>query len=96
MNAAPAIISVVALDGYIVRVTFADGEIRDVDLAGYLDGPVFGPLRDLELFRTVAVDPESRTIAWANGADLDPDVIYTPSLLADDDAVRITVPSRAV
>ncbi len=95
MIIAPAIISVVALDGYIVRVTFADSEIRDVDLTDYLDGPVFGPLRDLELFRTVTVDSESRTIAWSTGADLDPDVIYTPSLLEDDRAVRITVPSRA-
>jgi hypothetical protein len=31
---------------------------------------------------------------WPNGADLDPDVIYDPSLLTDDTA-RTTTPSRA-
>lgn len=94
MTIAPRMMSAVAIDTFVVRVLFVDGEIRDVDLSRYLDGPVFGPLRDPEVFTRVTVDDETRTITWPNGADLDPDVIYTPSLAADD-AVRITVPSRA-
>ncbi len=94
MTIAPPMTSAVALDDYVVRVMFADGEIRDVDLSRFLDGPVFGPLRDWQVFRRVTVDPESRTVTWPNGADLDPDVIYTPSLL-NDDTICITVPSRA-
>ncbi|MDQ2760637.1 MAG: DUF2442 domain-containing protein [Actinomycetota bacterium] len=34
------------------------------------------PLRDLEFFRRVRVDPELRTIVWPNGFDLDPDVLH--------------------
>jgi len=94
MTIAPRMLSAVAVGSFVVRVLFADGEVRDVDLSRYLDGPVFGPLRDPALFARVTVDEETRTVTWPNGADLDPDVIYTPSLSADD-AVRITVPSRA-
>lgn len=87
---APPIVAVVPLDGYVVRVSFADGEVRDVDMEPMLDGPVFGPLRELGLFRTVTVDPESRTVTWPNGADLDPDVIYDPSLRPEGSEARIT------
>ncbi len=94
MTIAPRMLSAVAVGDFVVRVLFVDGEVRDVDLSAYLDGPVFGPLRDPTVFARVTVDDETRTITWPNGADLDPDVIYTPSL-ADDDAVRITIPARA-
>ena len=88
-------VSAVPLDGYVIRVMFSDGEVRDVDLTDFLDGPVFGPLHDPQLFRSVTVDPETGTVTWPNGADLDPDAIYTPSLLENDKTVRITVPSHA-
>ena len=37
---------------------------------------VFEPLRDPTEFRSVRVDPESGTIAWPTGADIDPIVLY--------------------
>lgn len=65
------------LDNFVVRLTFTDGIVREVDLAPFLWGPVFEPLRkDRELFRQVRVDPELGTIVWPNEADLDPDVLY--------------------
>lgn len=67
---------VTALKGYSVRLTFTDGSRKDVDLAPYLKGPVFEPLRDPAKFREVAVDPELGTIVWPNGADICPDVLY--------------------
>ncbi len=94
MTITPRMLSAVAIDTFVVRVLFPDREVRDVDMSRYLDGPVFGLLRDADMFARVTVDDETRTITWPNGADLDPDVIYTPSL-AEDDAVRITVPARA-
>lgn len=69
--------SVLVLDGYSVRLGFTDGTEGEVDLAPYLWGPVFEPLvRDRRLFEAVHVDQELHTIAWPNGADLDPDVLY--------------------
>lgn len=65
------------LDGFRLRLSFSDGEIREVDLESELWGPVFEPLRqDRQLFSSVSVDPELGTIVWPNGADLDPDVLH--------------------
>lgn len=48
-----------------------------VDLAPYLNfHGVFESLRDPAYFAQVRVDPELGTVAWPNGADLDPDVLY--------------------
>jgi len=38
---------------------------------------VFEPLSDPAYFALVRVDSELGTIAWPNGADLDPDVLYS-------------------
>lgn len=73
--------SVQPVDDFVVRLSFTDGTVRDVDLAPFLWGPVFEPLReDPELFRQVRVDYELGTIVWPNDADLDPDVLYETAL----------------
>ena len=41
-----------------------------------LAGELYGPLRDLELFNQVRVDPEVETLVWPNGADFDPATLY--------------------
>jgi hypothetical protein len=65
------------LEGYDVEVTFTNGVVRRIDLSPYLSGPVFEPLRrDPEAFRAVFVEPVGKTLAWPNGADIDPDVLY--------------------
>lgn len=91
---APNVRSAKALDGFVVRVVFTDGEIRDVDLEPLLSGPVFGPLRDRETFERVRVDETGDTIVWPNGADLDPDVIYGSAPADWNPAVEITTPQR--
>ena len=55
---------------------FDDREVREIDLANHLDGPVFEPLRDPAEFARVRVDAETGTVAWPTGADLDSIVIY--------------------
>lgn len=67
--------SVIPLEGFKVRVEFEDGTHKEIDLDYYLQGPIFEPIRnDPELFRSLKVD--AGTIAWDNGADIDPDVLY--------------------
>jgi hypothetical protein len=69
--------SVEPLRDFLVRLEFTDGSAKDIDLAVYLHGPIFSPVRDdPAYFRCVRVDPELGTIVWPNGADIDPDVLY--------------------
>ena len=70
------IVEVEVTGDHELRVTFDDGAVRDLNLEGQLDGPVFEPLRDPGQFARVRVDKESGTVAWPTGADLDPIVIY--------------------
>jgi hypothetical protein len=65
------------LEGRRLRLSFADGAVHEVDLAAvFAQGGVFGPIRDdRTTFEAVRVDPESGTIAWPGGVDLDPDVL---------------------
>lgn len=61
---------------YTLRVSFDDGSSQIVNLEPVLYGEVFGPLRDLEFFRQVRLDPETKTLVWPNGADFDPYVLH--------------------
>jgi hypothetical protein len=68
--------SVRPLQGFTLELGLTDGRVRVVDVAPYLAGPVFEPLRaDPALFAAVRVDPDLGTVVWPNGADLDPDVL---------------------
>ncbi len=61
--------------GFKVLFTFDNGTQREIDLEPYLRGPIFEPLRkDPAKFRAMKL--EGGTIAWDNGADIDPDVLY--------------------
>lgn len=64
------------LDGYRLRIEFSDGTVKDVDLEKELHGQVFEPLKDIEFFRQVILNPETETIEWPNGADLAPEYLY--------------------
>lgn len=68
--------SATPLEGRLVHVVFTNGEERDIDLSPYIGrGPVFEPVRnDPTFFRAIHV--EGGTVAWPNGADIDPDVLY--------------------
>ena len=52
------------LDRYRLRLWFADGREREVDLTDRLWGPVLLPLRDPTLFAGVRIDEEFGTISW--------------------------------
>ncbi|MCI0440859.1 MAG: DUF2442 domain-containing protein [Chloroflexi bacterium] len=67
------------MDGFAVQIDFEDGTQKQLDLEPYLRGPIFEPIRNnAEMFRAMKV--EGGTIAWENGADIDPDVLYYDDL----------------
>jgi Protein of unknown function (DUF2442). len=92
---APDVKAAIPLAPYVVRVVFADGAVRDADIEPLLGGEVFAPLRDRSEFERVMVDEELGTIAWPNGADLDPDVLYGLEQPASSPSVLITTPVGA-
>ena len=70
------VVDVKYLRDYVIWVQFNDGINGEVDLLAELEGEVFGPLKDKELFKTVRIDPLMRTVFWDNGADLAPEFLY--------------------
>ena len=77
------------LDGFRVEVRFDDGREGVADLTEAIEGPMFEPLKDPDVFRTLRVDEELRTIVWPNGADLAPEYIYYRAF-QDDPGLQAT------
>ena len=81
------ITTVEPLKDHSLRLTFNDGLVREVDLSPLLYGPLGEPLRDLDYFRQVRVDADSRTIVWPNGLDPDPDMLHDDWLITQQASV---------
>jgi len=41
-----------------------------------LEGELFGPLKDLNVFNGVTLDEQQFTLVWPNGADFDPATLH--------------------
>lgn len=75
--------------GFVVRLTFTDGTVGELDLEPLIWGPVFEPHRsDPGFFARVHVDDISGTIPWPNDTDLDPDVLYARVTGTYDELMR--------
>lgn len=61
---------------YTLRVRFDDGSEQVIDFEPVLHGYYYSPLRDLEEFNQVRLDPEIHTLVWPNDADFDPATLY--------------------
>jgi hypothetical protein len=61
---------------YRVWLRFHDGLEGEIDLADVLWGPVFEPLKSVDEFSKLYIEPEWHTLAWPNGADLAPESLY--------------------
>lgn len=70
------VIKVVPEENYRLYVAFDDGTQGKIDLTDRLFGPVFEPLKEVDLFAQVSID-EFGAICWPNGADLAPDALYS-------------------
>jgi hypothetical protein len=72
----PDITAVAVVRHGVVRLTFADGLVGEVDVLDRMRGPVFAEALTTVGFAHVALDPETGTIVWPGGADLAPDTLY--------------------
>jgi len=72
------IIEVKPENNYKLYLKFEDGKEGFVDISQLIQFTgIFEPLKQLEYFQSVKLNPEWGTIYWDNGADLDPDVLYS-------------------
>jgi hypothetical protein len=72
------IIEVKPLENYQLYLKFEDNTEEVIDISKIIEFTgIFTPLKELDYFQTVKVNPEWGTIYWDNGADLDPDVLYS-------------------
>jgi hypothetical protein len=61
---------------YTLRVEFEDHTHQIINFQPILAGNLYGPLRDLNVFNQVQLDPEVHTLVWPNGADFDPATLH--------------------
>ncbi|MEH2166701.1 MAG: DUF2442 domain-containing protein [Nostoc sp.] len=72
------IIEVIPHDNYQLYLKFEDGKEGIVDINQLIEFTgIFELLKDFNYFKTVKLNAEWGTIYWDNGADLDPDVLYS-------------------
>lgn len=73
-----AVKTVQSLPDFKLQLTFSNGEQRVLDVTPWLNTGVFRQLRDVTLFNTAHLSFD--TVAWNNGADLCPEVLYDQSV----------------
>jgi hypothetical protein len=72
------IVKVTPMKDFHLHLEFEDGANGEVDVRKLIKfRGVFKPLEDETFFAKVDVNAEWGTIFWPNGADLDPDVLYS-------------------
>ncbi len=64
------------VSAYTLRVRFDDGAEQTIYFRPILAGELYSPLRNLDLFNQVRIDPEVQTLVWPNGADIDPATLH--------------------
>ncbi|MDR1895813.1 MAG: DUF2442 domain-containing protein [Prevotellaceae bacterium] len=73
----PRVLDVKPESEYMLKLYFANGEVRRFDVKPYLHYEVFRALQDVSVFNSVR--PFLGSIQWSNRADLCPDTLYEDS-----------------
>ncbi len=77
---------ILEVKAYKVTVRFNTDEVRVIDLEeklqewGKRPGSKFSQLLDPDYFNSVYLEEGAETLAWNNGIDLDPEVLYEMSV----------------
>ena len=75
---APDAVAVTPLPPRILRVRFANGELRDFDMTPLLARKCYRPVDNDLVFRAVRVS--LGVVQWPNGLDIDPEWLYEDSV----------------
>ena len=74
MSKLPSVTEAKYRGAYRIHLVFSDRVKGTVDFRRWLKGPVFEPLKDLDVFRRFFLD--GGTVVWPNGADIAPEALY--------------------
>jgi hypothetical protein len=72
----PRVVDAKLVRDFVLWVRFSDGSEGEVDLSEELEGAVFEPLKDPEVFARFRVDRDVHTVVWPNGADFAPEFLH--------------------
>jgi hypothetical protein len=73
----PRPISAIYTGDYQFLISFEDGVRAELEFSPMVGrGGLFDQLSDPELFAQGRIDSEGQTLAWPNGVDVCPDVLY--------------------
>jgi len=79
------------LENYKLHVRFSTGEEKVIDISSLLNEPVFKPLQNLNLFKSVYVD--YGTVVWCNGTiDIAPEYLYDMGVPANVSKTAKAIP----
>jgi len=78
----PSVVNVKPERDYMLRLYFANGEVRRFDVKPYLELGIFKDLKDVALFNSV--HPDGLSVEWANEASICPDTLYMNSHVYTD------------
>jgi hypothetical protein len=73
----PRVVAVRPKTGYLLEITFTNGEVGTYDCRPLLDVGVFKELKAEAYFRQVKA--EAGTVAWPHEQDICPDTLYMDS-----------------
>jgi Protein of unknown function (DUF2442) len=59
-----------------LALQFEDGTEQRIDFRPVLEGKLFGPLQNPNVFNAVSLDKEIGTLTWPNGASFDPTTLH--------------------
>lgn len=80
----PKAVAVEPMDGYVLKVTFNNGETRQFDVAPYLAYPAFQALKQGNLFMQARV--AHHTVIWNDEVDIAPESLYLESVAMQEAA----------
>ncbi|MGA2063082.1 MAG: DUF2442 domain-containing protein [Thermoguttaceae bacterium] len=63
------------IDGYKIHLSFNTGESGVIDLKDSLWGPMFEPLKDIDVFKRFRLSEILHTLCWDNDADFAPEYL---------------------
>ena len=73
---------------HTLQIRFDDDSEQTINFEPVLSGELYRPLRDVEVFNRVRLDPEVHTLVWPNGADFDPATLHDWPVCIDELTAR--------